>query len=110
MNSKPMFWWLLLSALWSANNTVVDPDPINFSRPVCWSPIDVPGCRRPPSHDAMGSCDTLKECQTSVEKLCKDFGGVKPKTTSITSHADGSGTCSADCDDGIHVAMTTCNP
>jgi hypothetical protein len=60
----------------------------------------------------MGSCDSQQDCEDKMEEMCKGAGhdGVKEATVTITIHADGSKTCSGDCDRNGAVAFVTCNP
>jgi hypothetical protein len=59
-----------------------------------------------------GSCDSQAECEKKTRELCEEAGhdGVKSATVSITTHSDGSKTCSGDCSANGAVAFVTCNP
>jgi hypothetical protein len=60
----------------------------------------------------LGSCDSQAECEKKTKELCKEAGhdGVKKASVTITTHSDGSKTCSADCAANGAVAFVTCNP
>jgi len=59
-----------------------------------------------------GTCDSQAECEKKTRELCEEAGhdGVKRATVSITTHSDGSKTCSGDCAANGAVAFVTCNP
>jgi hypothetical protein len=64
------------------------------------------------SRRPLGSCDSQAECERKTEEMCKAAGhnGVNKGTVSIVTHADGSKTCSGDCNANGAVAFVTCNP
>jgi len=70
---------------------------------VSWSPI-----RYRPN----GACDSQSECRKKVEELCKGAGhrGAQSLTVTVTTHSDGSKTCSGDCKGNGAIAFVTCNP
>lgn len=59
-----------------------------------------------------GTCDSRRECEQRTREMCEQagHGGVNEATVTVTLHADGSQTCSADCTANGAVAMVTCNP
>ena len=59
-----------------------------------------------------GTCDSQSECERKTDEMCSDAGhtGVNKPTVRIVTHADGSKTCSGDCDANGAVAFVTCNP
>ena len=59
-----------------------------------------------------GACDTQDECEDRTDDMCDraGHGGVREVTVRITTHLDGSRTCSGDCDSGGAVAFVSCNP
>jgi len=59
-----------------------------------------------------GSCDSDEECEDKTDEMCEDagHGGVTEDSVTITMHADGSKTCSGDCQSNGAVAFVTCNP
>ena len=75
-------------------------DSVSWYEPAPWIP-------RP-----AGSCDSDEECEDATDSMCEDagHGGVDGETVTITSHADGSKTCSGDCESNGAVAFVTCNP
>jgi hypothetical protein len=60
----------------------------------------------------LGSCDSQQDCEQKTEQMCKDAGhdGVDEETVQVTTHVDGSKTCSGDCNSNGAVAFVTCNP
>lgn len=60
----------------------------------------------------LGTCDSQKECEEKTDEMCKDAGhtGVRKVSVTITVHADGSKTCSGDCESNGAIAFVTCNP
>ncbi len=64
--------------------------------------------RGEPSPD--GACDSDEECEDETDEMCADAGhaGVDGETVTVTLHADGSSTCSGDCQQGGAVAFITC--
>ena len=58
-----------------------------------------------------GSCDSNEECEERTDEMCEDAGhdGVNEDTVTITLHADGSKTCSGDCNSDGAVAFVTCS-
>ena len=58
----------------------------------------------------VGVCDSDAECKAKVKKLCKDAKhcGVKEGTVSITTHDNGSKTCSGDCSCNGAIAFVAC--
>lgn len=73
--------------------------------------IDSVSWHRAPQ-DPSGTCDSNAECEEKTREMCEDAGhdGVNEATVTVTLHADGSQTCSADCTSNGAVAMVTCNP
>jgi hypothetical protein len=59
-----------------------------------------------------GTCDSQAECERKTDEMCDDagHGGVNKPTVRVITHADGSKTCSGDCDANGAVAFVTCNP
>jgi hypothetical protein len=64
------------------------------------------------ANQPLGSCDSQKECERKTEEMCEDagHGGVKKSTVTLITHADGSKTCSGNCNSNGAVAFVTCNP
>lgn len=56
------------------------------------------------------ACDSQEECEDETDEMCDDAGheGVDAETVTVTLHADGSQTCSGDCNEGGAVAFVTC--
>ena len=73
--------------------------------------IDSVSWHRPPE-DPSGSCDSNEECEAKTREMCEGagHGDVNDATVTVTLHADGSQTCSADCTSNGAVALVTCNP
>jgi len=73
--------------------------------------IDSVSWHRPPQ-DPSGSCDSQEECEDKTREMCEEagHGDVNEATVTVTLHADGSQTCSADCTSNGAVALVTCNP
>ena len=59
-----------------------------------------------------GTCDSDDECEKKTDEMCDQAGhdGVNVTTVQITVHADGSKTCSGDCNSNGAVAFVTCSP
>lgn len=57
-----------------------------------------------------GACDSLEECDEEMDQACTDSGngGVDSETVELTTHDDGSITCSGDCLENGAVAFQTC--
>lgn len=64
------------------------------------------------SNRPLGSCDSQEDCADKTEEMCKAAGhdGVDRDSVTITQHADGSKTCSGNCNSNGAVAFVTCNP
>jgi hypothetical protein len=60
----------------------------------------------------LGSCDSQTDCEAKTEVMCKNAGhdGVDKATVEVTTHLDGSKTCSGTCKEGGAVAFVTCSP
>lgn len=65
---------------------------------------------RPAEPRPFGACDSQEECTNETDELCEGagHGGVDEATVAVTTHADGSRTCSGDCSEGGAVALITC--
>jgi len=59
-----------------------------------------------------GSCDSQEDCEERTEEMCNEAGhnGVDEDSVAVTTHVDGSKTCSGDCNSNGAVAFVTCNP
>ncbi len=59
-----------------------------------------------------GDCSSDQECTDAMEEACTDagHGGVQTDTVKIVTHADGSQTCSGDCEDNGAIAFVICGP
>ncbi len=59
-----------------------------------------------------GACDSDEECEQETGDMCESagHGGVQDYSVSITTHEDGSKTCSGDCEENGAVAFVTCSP
>ena len=64
------------------------------------------------SNRPLGSCDSQQDCAAKTDEMCKDagHGGVDKESVSVITHADGSKTCSGNCESDGAVAFVTCNP
>jgi len=89
-----------------------------FLHPAETMPEDLPGklggfdsvSWRPPEVLGSSACDSNAECQTRTDDMCDAAGhnGVISTTVEITVHADGTKTCSGDCQSGNAIAFVTC--
>ncbi len=59
-----------------------------------------------------GACDSDAECEQETGDMCASagHGGVQDDTIEISTHDDGSKTCSGDCQENGAVAFVTCSP
>jgi len=57
-----------------------------------------------------GACDSDDECEEEVDDMCEGagHGGVTDGSVTITMHADGSKTCSGDCQQNGAVGFVIC--
>ena len=64
------------------------------------------------TQDVKDSCRSTADCERETTIMCNDagHGGIKAGTARVVTHADGSKTCSADCEKNGAVAFVTCNP
>jgi hypothetical protein len=60
----------------------------------------------------LGACDSQRECEQKTNDLCENSGNgkVKPTTVRITTHTDGSKSCSGDCSANGAAAFVNCHP
>lgn len=58
------------------------------------------------------ACDSDADCEKKTDKMCRaaGHGGIKEDSATVTTHVDGSKTCSADCSRNGAVAFVICNP
>ncbi|MEE8473553.1 MAG: hypothetical protein V3S82_10340 [Dehalococcoidia bacterium] len=81
-----------------------------------WEPTDATK-RRAPGNQAWpvvpaGACDSLQECEDEMDDACTDagHGGVDTATVQLVQHANGSVTCSGDCNLHGAIAFQICGP
>jgi hypothetical protein len=60
--------------------------------------------------DPHGACDSQQECEQKTDDLCQDSGNgkVKPTSVKITTHSDGTKSCTGNCASNGAVAFITC--
>jgi len=85
--------------------------PDNLRRQLSSGEIDSVSWHHNPGQPT-GTCDSDEECEDKTDEMCGDagHGGVDRDSVTITMHADGSKTCSGDCESNGAVAFVTCNP